>query len=129
MRAGRDVVSELRLAIKMTIGGTAAWWIATQLGAQRPIFAALVPLVALSGDPFGTVLVSLGRILGVFAGVGLGIAVLHDHAPTTTKVAVALAHSTVFAMIIMIAHRLNIHTLSAAISMNTYPRTMYAHTS
>jgi len=115
------VVSELRLAIKMTIGGTAAWWIATQLGAQRPIFAALVPLVALSGDPFGTVLVSLGRILGVFAGVGLGIAVLHVHAPTTTKVAVALAVSTVVAIVVRIGDRPNLEVPIAALFMLGFP--------
>ena len=66
--AGRDLVAELRLAIKMTIGGTGAWWIASEFGTKRPLFAALVPLVAMNGDPFAAVSVSIARILGVFAG-------------------------------------------------------------
>ena len=56
----RDLVVELHLALKMTLGGTLAWWLAVELGARRPIFAALVPLVAMTGDPFAAVSVSLG---------------------------------------------------------------------
>src|SRR5258708_31819631 len=85
--AGRDLVAELRLAIKMAIGGTGAWWIASELGAKRPIFAALVPLVAMSGDPFAAVSVSIARILGVFAGVGIGLALAHVPVGATWRVA------------------------------------------
>jgi len=74
--ADRDLVGETRLGLKMTIGGAIAWWLATLAGEPRPIFAALVPFVAMSGDPFSAVSVSLGRILGVFAGVGIGVALL-----------------------------------------------------
>jgi uncharacterized membrane protein YgaE (UPF0421/DUF939 family) len=88
--AGRDLIGELRLAIKITIGGTTAWWLASELGARRPIFAALVPLVAMTGDPFAAVSVSIARILGVFAGVGIGIALTHVHVSSTEKVAIAL---------------------------------------
>ena len=66
LRAG-DLRSEVRLALKMTLGGTIAWWLAVELGAKRPIFAALVPLIAMTGDPFAAVSVSLSRIVGVFA--------------------------------------------------------------
>jgi len=65
MRAlrARDLRSEVRLALKMTLGGTIAWWLAVELGAKRPIFAALVPLIAMTGDPFAAVSVSLSRIV------------------------------------------------------------------
>jgi len=33
---GRDPVGELRLALKMTIGGTAAWWLAAKIGRFAP---------------------------------------------------------------------------------------------
>src|SRR5256885_2236809 len=81
--AGRDVVGELRLAAKMTLAGTLAWWASSALGAHRPIFAVLVPLVAMTGDPFSAVSVSVDRIVGIFAGVGIGIALVHSSLPGT----------------------------------------------
>src|SRR2546425_12696854 len=93
--AERDIGEELRLAVKMTVGGTAAWWLATKAGAQRPIFATLVPLVAMTGDPFAAVAVSVARIAGVFAGVGIGIALVHVSLDSTLRVGVALLAGTV----------------------------------
>lgn len=117
MRSRRDLVGELRLAIKMTIGGTLAWWIASSLGAQLPIFAALVPLVATIGDPFATVSLSLSRIVGVFAGVGLGIAVIHLDVTTTAKVGIALAAGTLLGVLLQFDGRINLEIPVAAIFM------------
>jgi uncharacterized membrane protein YgaE (UPF0421/DUF939 family) len=41
----------------------------------------------MTGDPFATVSVSLGRIVGVFAGVGIGILFVHVDAASTWRVA------------------------------------------
>jgi uncharacterized membrane protein YgaE (UPF0421/DUF939 family) len=60
----------------MTLAAGLGWWLSTLAGEPRPIFAALVGLVALSGDAFQTLNVSAARILGVFAGVGLGLVLL-----------------------------------------------------
>jgi uncharacterized membrane protein YccC len=105
--AGRDLVAELRLAIKMTIGGTGAWWIATALGATRPLFASLVPLVAMTGDPFAAVSVSFARILGVFAGVGIGLALLHLDVSPTWLVAIALVVATLVGIVLKVGERPN----------------------
>jgi uncharacterized membrane protein YgaE (UPF0421/DUF939 family) len=113
--AGRDLIAELRLAIKMVIGGTGAWWIASELGAQRPIFAALVPLVAMNGDPFAAVSVSIGRILGVFAGVGIGIAVTHVDASSTSRVALALIAGTLVGIVLRVGDRPNLEVPIAAV--------------
>ena len=77
----RDLRSEIRLALKMAAGGTTAWWLAGELGARRPIFAALVPLVAMTGDPFAAVSVSISRtvvlalLLGCLASVVLKVGI------------------------------------------------------
>jgi len=113
--AGRDLVAELRLAIKMAIGGTGAWWIASELGAKRPIFAALVPLVAMSGDPFAAVSVSLGRILGVFAGVGIGLALTHVAIGVTWRVAIALLIATLVGIVLKVGERPNLEVPIAAL--------------
>src|SRR3954466_441118 len=92
--SARDLEDEVRLALKMALGGTVAWWIAVELGARRPIFAALVPLVAMTGDPFAAVSVSLGRIVGVFIGVGLGVVFVHVAMGSTLRVAIVLLIGT-----------------------------------
>lgn len=113
--AGRDLVAELRLAAKMTIGGASAWWIASALGATRPLFAALVPLVAMNGDPFATASVSFGRILGVFAGVGIGLALLHVDVSSTWLVAFALILATLVGIVLKVGDRANAQVPIAAL--------------
>lgn len=83
----------VQLAAKMVLAGTLAWWLCRLLGAPRPLFAVLVPLVAMGGDPFGAVNVSIGRILGVFAGVLIGLGLLQVRLPSTVLVALLLALS------------------------------------
>lgn len=78
---------------RMLVAGTASWWICTRLGQPRPLFAVLVPLVAMGDDPFGAVNVSLTRVVGVFAGVVLGIGLLQLDLPSTVLVALLLALS------------------------------------
>lgn len=73
---GRDYVAETRLVVKMTLAASLGWWLGTLAGESRPIFAALVGLVALSGDPFQALSASVSRVLGVFAGVAIGIGLL-----------------------------------------------------
>lgn len=77
----------------MLIAGTASWWACTLLGQPRPLFAVLVPLVAMGDDPFGALNVSLNRVVGVFAGVVLGIGLLQLDLPSTLLVALLLALS------------------------------------
>ncbi|MEY2503346.1 MAG: hypothetical protein QOI07_3683 [Verrucomicrobiota bacterium] len=113
--AGRDLVAELRLAAKMTIGGATAWWIASALGATRPLFAALVPLVAMSGDPFAAASVSFGRILGVFAGVGIGLALLQVDVSSTWLVAFALILATLAGIVLKVGDRANAQVAVAAL--------------
>jgi uncharacterized membrane protein YgaE (UPF0421/DUF939 family) len=111
----RDLVAEGRLALKMTLGGTVAWWLAVELGARRPIFAALVPLVAMTGDPFAAVSVSIGRIVGVFAGVGIGIAFVHLSMGSTLRVALVLFVGTVGSVILKVGGRPNLEVPIAAL--------------
>jgi uncharacterized membrane protein YgaE (UPF0421/DUF939 family) len=113
--ASRDLVAEVRLALKMSLGGTVAWWLASELGATRPLFAALVPLVAMNGDPFAAVAVSLGRILGVFAGVGVGLALLHVSISPTWRVAIALLIATLVGILLKIGDRPNVEVAIAAL--------------
>ena len=86
-------MDELQLVAKMVVAGTLSWWICTQLGADRPLFAVLVPLVAMSGDPFAAFSVSVSRTIGVFAGVFLGLGIEQLDLPSTALVALLLVLS------------------------------------
>lgn len=114
---GRDLVQELRLAVKMTVGGTAAWAASSALGANRPVFAVLVPLVGLSGDPFSAVSVSVDRILGIFAGVGIGIALVQGSFDSTLAVGIALAAGSLVGIVLRVGARPNIQASISALFM------------
>ena len=60
--AGATARREAAQAARITVCATCAWQIALWLGASNPpVFAALVPLVALQGDPFAVIGLSLER--------------------------------------------------------------------
>jgi len=111
----RNLVAELQLAVKMTLAGTLSWWLCTRLGEPRPLFAALVPLVAMSGDPFNAVSVSIARILGVFAGVGIAIALLSLSLGTLTAVALAIFAGTLSGIVLRLAGRVNVQAAVSAL--------------
>jgi len=115
--ADRDLRQELRLAAKMTLAGTLSWWTASALGAHRPIFATLVPLVVMTGDPFSAVSVSVDRMLGVFAGVGIGIALVHLTLPGTITVGIALAAGTAVGILLRVGQRVNVQAAVSALFM------------
>src|SRR6185503_7213146 len=99
----------------MAGASTLAWWLCTLLGEPRPFFAALIPLVALSGDPFSVVSVSISRILGVFAGVGIGVGLLRLDVSLLVQVALALVAGTLAGIVLRIGDRPNIEPAFSAL--------------
>ncbi len=63
----------------------------------------LVPLVALDGDPFSALNISISRTFGVFAGVLLGLALLELALPETVLVALLLAASLAVGLVLRVA--------------------------
>ena len=97
-------MDELQLVAKMVVAGTLSWWICTRLGADRPLFAVLVPLVAMSGDPFAAFSVSVSRTIGVFAGVFLGLGIEQLDLPSTALVALLLVLSLAAGLLLRSPH-------------------------
>lgn len=112
---GRDLLSETQLALKMAVAGALGWWLGTRAGAPRPIFAALVGLVAMSGDPFSAFSVSLARILGVFAGVGIGIGLLQLDLRLLWLVVLALLAGALAGIPLRVGGRPNIQAAVSAL--------------
>src|SRR5689334_13443049 len=111
----------------MTAAGSLAWWLATLAGEPRPIFATLVPFVAMSGDPFSAVSISLARILGVFAGVAIGIALLATSLPMLAKVALALLAGSVAGIGLRVGDRPNVQAAVSALFLIGLGKTGAAH--
>src|SRR5262249_3583840 len=73
-----------------------------------------VGLVAMSGDPFGALTSTFARILGVFVGVGIGLAVLQIDAGATLLVALALFAGTLAGIALRLGDRANIQPAVSA---------------
>ncbi|MFF3212693.1 aromatic acid exporter family protein [Streptomyces sp. NPDC002886] len=111
-RAGRArelLRTEGPAAARIVVTVAAAWQAALWLGAdQPPVFAAMVPLVALRGDPMTALGTSLQRILGVVAGVLLAIGVLNLWQPSTLTLALVVALGLGAGMVLRAGGALNI---------------------
>jgi uncharacterized membrane protein YccC len=111
----RDLVAELQLAVKMTGASVLAWWLGTLAGEPRPIFAALMPFVAMSGDPFASVSISVERVLGVFVGVALGAALLRLELGLLGTVACAVAAGTLVGLLLRVGATPNVEPAVSAL--------------
>jgi len=81
---------ELPRALRIAVAATLAWWISRLLGADRPVFAVIVPMVAIRDDAHAALSLSLGRMLGVMAGVVLGISAVAVAGVSTSAVVLLL---------------------------------------
>lgn len=87
----RTIVTDLRTLAKMAITAGLAWWLGTLAGQARPVFAALVPVLVIRSDTTATMRGSLGRVVGVLLGVGLGLAALEVARPSPLTVGLTVA--------------------------------------
>ncbi len=84
----------------MALAGALAWLVAERLGAERPVFAVLVPLVALKDDPYAALNLSLTRLAGVVAGVAIGLGVVRLLGLSTLAVGVILTVGLIIGTIV-----------------------------
>lgn len=99
--------NELPRAVRIAVAAGLAWWIARLLGADRPVFAALVPLVAIRDEPYAALSLSLGRMLGVVAGVLLGIGVVALVGVSTSAVVLLLVVGLAVGLVVRTGPELN----------------------
>ncbi|MGW7825089.1 FUSC family protein [Streptomyces puniciscabiei] len=86
------------------------------LGAdQPPVYAAIVPLVALRGDPMTALASSLQRVLGVVAGVLIGIAVLNVLHPSTAALTLVMAIGLAAGMALRAGGPLNVQVPASSL--------------
>ena len=97
-----DVRAALPRAAQTAISAAVAWQICRWLGADRPVFAAIVPIVAIKGDPLAALNVSLGRLFGVVGGIALGIIVSDVGGANALTVALLIGAGLIAGLLIRI---------------------------
>ncbi|MGW6704301.1 FUSC family protein [Streptomyces sp. NPDC054956] len=123
-RARELLRTEGPAAARIVVTVAVAWQVALWLGAdQPPVFAAIVPLVALRGDPMTALGTSLQRAAGVVAGVLIGIAVLNVLRPSTAALALVVALGLGIGMVVRAGGGLNIQVAASSLLVfaNTSP--------
>ncbi|WP_329376166.1 FUSC family protein [Streptomyces sp. NBC_01351] len=115
-RAREIVRTEGPAAARIVVTVAVAWQVALWLGAdQPPVFAAVVPLVALRGDPMTALGTSLQRALGVVAGVLIGLAVLNVLRPSTAALTLVVAIGLGIGMVLRAGGGLNIQVAASSL--------------
>ncbi|MFD5421416.1 FUSC family protein [Streptomyces sp. NPDC127069] len=103
-------------AARIVVTVAVAWQAALWLGAdQPPVYAAVVPLVALRGDPGTALGASLQRALGVVAGVLIGIGVVNVLRLSTVALALVVALGLLVGMVLRAGGGLNIQVAASSL--------------
>ncbi|WP_030776494.1 FUSC family protein [Streptomyces sp. NRRL F-2664] len=110
------IATEGPAAARIVVTVAAAWETALWLGAEQPpVYAAIVPLVALRGDPMTALATSLQRVLGVVAGVFVGIAVLNFLHPSTAAIILVLAVGLATGMVLRAGGSMNVQVPASSL--------------
>lgn len=95
--------------MRILVAAAVAWQICVWLGAtQPPIFAAVVPLVALRDHPYSAFNLSFDRLVGVFVGVTLAVLVVGWLGPTLPAVLLVLAVGLLIGTVLRVGAVLNV---------------------
>lgn len=102
--------------VRIVVASAVSWQVCVWLGAtQPPIYAVIVPLVAIRDAPGSALNVSLARLVGVVAGLAVGIGVLAWLRPSALTVALVLAVALAIGMVLRIGDTLNIQVAVSAL--------------
>ena len=106
---------ELPQVARIIVAATVTWLIADWLGApEPPVYAVLVPLLVMREDPFAALNGSVGRLVGVVAGVLIGVAVL-DLLPEGIGAGIAmLTIALLVGMVLRVGDVLNVQVAVSA---------------
>ncbi|MER7183462.1 FUSC family protein [Streptomyces hyaluromycini] len=96
-------------AARILVIALLCWQAALWAGAdQPPVFAAIVPLLCLRGDSASSLTALLLRILGVMAGVALGVTVVSLFRPSTLVLAVVMGLALLCGTVVSSGTTLNV---------------------
>jgi uncharacterized membrane protein YgaE (UPF0421/DUF939 family) len=95
--------------LRILIAAAVSWQMCVWLGAQSPpIFAAVVPLVAMRDQPYSAFNLSFDRLIGVVAGVCLALLVVRWLGPSLPSVVLVLGVGLLAGVVLRLGTALNI---------------------
>ena len=113
---------EIHLIVRIVVCAAIAWQISLWAGAsQPPVFAALVPLVAIKEDPYGIVNLSLTRLVGVVAGIGVGLLIVRHVSHSTVALVIVLLAGFAVGLVIRVGGQLNTQVAVSALLLVASP--------
>lgn len=113
---------ESRYVVRILVTAAVAWQACVWLGATNPpVYAVVVPLVALRDAPYSAFNVSLSRLVGVVAGLGIGIGVLAVLRPGVLSVTVVLGVALLAAIVLRAGGALNVQVAASALLVFANP--------
>ncbi|MFF4307216.1 aromatic acid exporter family protein [Streptomyces sp. NPDC001601] len=108
-RVGRRLRVQGPSAARILVIAVLCWQTALWAGAdQPPVFAAIVPLLCLRGDSATSLAALLLRILGVLAGVAIGVTVVSLFRPSTLVLAVVIGLALLCGTVVSSGTALNV---------------------
>jgi uncharacterized membrane protein YgaE (UPF0421/DUF939 family) len=116
--------------VRIVIAAAVGWWICVLIEPdQVPIFAIVVPLMAMRDQPFSALNVSFDRIVGVIAGVLLGIVVVGLLGVSALSAAVVLGVGLLAGVVLRLGPNLNVQvSLSALLVFTSTDPNVYGWT-
>jgi hypothetical protein len=116
--------------VRIIIAAAVGWWICLLIEPdQVPIFAIVVPLMAMRDQPFSALNVSFDRIVGVIAGVLLGIVVVGLLGVSAVSAAVVLGVGLLAGIVLRLGPNLNVQvSLSALLVFTSTDPNVYGWT-
>ncbi|MDF3048743.1 MAG: hypothetical protein K0R87_381 [Pseudonocardia sp.] len=115
-RSGGTLRVEGPQIARILVAAAVSWELCVWLGAtQPPVFAVVVPLVAMRDAPDSALNVSVARLVGVVAGLSIGIAVLSWLRPSAVSVVLVLALALGVGVVLRIGDTLNLQVAMSAL--------------
>lgn len=107
---------ELPVIARVVVIAVISWELAVLIGRNdSPVYAVLVPVLAVRTDPFTSFSVSLARVVGVIAGVLLGVVVMIPLETDIWAVAIVLLGGLLIGMLLRIGGALNVQVAISAL--------------
>lgn len=118
----RALPVEGRYVVRIVVTAAVAWQVCIWLGAVHPpVYAVVVPLVALRDAPYSAFNVSFARLVGVVAGFSIGIGVLSVLQPGLLSVTLVPAVALVAAIAFRPDGGLNVQVAASALLVFANP--------
>jgi hypothetical protein len=116
--------------VRIVIAAAVGWWVCVLIEPdQVPIFAVVVPLMAMRDQPFSALNVSFDRIIGVIAGVLLGIVVVGLLGVSALSAVVVLGVGLLGGVVLRLGPNLNVQvSLSALLVFTSTDPNVYGWT-